>query len=253
MSEIKEFSPDIIDKIGYYVYRLVDPRNGQTFYVGKGKGNRVFQHVSGSIKYFENKDKKDDDQSDDPYKLQVIRDILDAHLEVIHIIQRWNLTEPQAFAVESALIDAFPGLANIQSGHGVEYGVCNAKALNDRLSAKVYEEPSDFGYLIIKVKWWRLNEMTNKVDATESRYEATRGCWRIRIPDLKKYPYVFSVTDGLVKEVYKVKEWHQVGERKEFTGEVAPKEIRDRFVEKRIPDYYAKKGMASPVLKSKNI
>ena len=29
----------------YYVYRLVDPRTLQTFYVGKGCGDRVFQHV----------------------------------------------------------------------------------------------------------------------------------------------------------------------------------------------------------------
>ena len=39
---INEFSNEVISKLNYYVYRLIDPRNGQTFYVGKGKGNRVF-------------------------------------------------------------------------------------------------------------------------------------------------------------------------------------------------------------------
>ena len=29
----------------YYVYRLVDPRNYKTFHVGKGCGDRMFQHV----------------------------------------------------------------------------------------------------------------------------------------------------------------------------------------------------------------
>ena len=95
--------------------------------------------------------------------------------------------------------------------------------------------------------------MTDQFGPANARYEATRGCWRISIPDIKKYPYVLSVTDGLVKEVYKVNEWHEKGERKEFSGVVANKEIRELFVGKRIPDYYAKKGMASPVLKSKNI
>ena len=48
--EIKEFSPEVCREIGYYVYRLVDPRNGQTFYVGKGKNNRVFAHAKRALK-----------------------------------------------------------------------------------------------------------------------------------------------------------------------------------------------------------
>lgn len=28
----------------YYLYHLIDPRDGRTFYVGKGKGNRVHHH-----------------------------------------------------------------------------------------------------------------------------------------------------------------------------------------------------------------
>ena len=41
------FPPEVIQKLGTYVYRLIDPRNGETFYVGKGKGNRVFAHMRG--------------------------------------------------------------------------------------------------------------------------------------------------------------------------------------------------------------
>ena len=209
MNKINEFSQETINKIGYYVYRLIDPRNGQTFYVGKGKGNRVFQHVLGAIGYYDGVDKKEIDESNDPNKLRIIQEIREAGLNVIHIIQRWNLTEKEAFEVESALIDAFPGFANIQSGHGSEYGVCNADELEARLSAKTYDEPLDFKYMIIKVRWWRINEMTDQFGPANARYEATRGCWRISLPDVNKYPYVLSVTDGLVKEVYKVNEWHK--------------------------------------------
>ena len=43
---ITEFSSEVIEKLKYYVYRLVDPKNGQTFYVGKGCRNRVFAHAN---------------------------------------------------------------------------------------------------------------------------------------------------------------------------------------------------------------
>jgi hypothetical protein len=36
------FPPGVAAKLKYYVYRLIDPRNGETFYVGKGKEDRVF-------------------------------------------------------------------------------------------------------------------------------------------------------------------------------------------------------------------
>lgn len=34
----------------FYVYQLIDPRNNQVFYVGKGKGNRIDQHESEALK-----------------------------------------------------------------------------------------------------------------------------------------------------------------------------------------------------------
>ena len=43
------FTKEIADKLRFYVYRLIDPRNGETFYVGKGKGNRVFAHAADEL------------------------------------------------------------------------------------------------------------------------------------------------------------------------------------------------------------
>jgi hypothetical protein len=44
------FSDAVTKMLGNYVYRLVDPRNAETFYVGKGVKNRVFDNVSCALK-----------------------------------------------------------------------------------------------------------------------------------------------------------------------------------------------------------
>ena len=51
---IEQFTSDVEKALGHYVYRLIDPRNGETFYVGKGQGNRVFAHVSGALRAYPN-------------------------------------------------------------------------------------------------------------------------------------------------------------------------------------------------------
>lgn len=246
-----EFTPEISEQLNYYVYRLIDPRNGQTFYVGKGHGNRVFQHVKQAIDYYDGATQSDEN---DPNKLRIIRDIRAEGLQVIHVIQRWNLTDKEAKEVEAALIDCYQGLSNIQRGyHSDDFGVTNAQILISRFSRKVYDEPSDFRYLIIKVQQWRLDDLL-AIHGTNARYEATRWCWRIRPRSIKEYPYVFSVTGGIVREVYQVDRWILTDEngRYAFEGHIADESIRQRFVDKRIPDMYSKKGMASPVLFSKN-
>ena len=42
---ITEFSPGTVENLRSYVYWLRDPRDNKVFYVGKGEGNRVFQHI----------------------------------------------------------------------------------------------------------------------------------------------------------------------------------------------------------------
>ena len=249
---INEFSQEVAEQLKYYVYRLIDPRNGQTFYVGKGKGNRVFQHVKCAINYY---DGADGIGEEDPNKFKILQSIIDSGLEVIHIIQRWNLTESEAFQVESALIDAYQGLSNIQSGHHADFGVASADELQRRLSIKTYEEPTDFKYLIIKVRSWRIDELKAEFPTTY-RYEATRREWKIKPRSVKEYKYVFSVTDGIVKEVYEIEDWYRCPEetssRFAFNGKVAEAKVRQKYINTRIPDTYCKKGMASPVLFSKN-
>lgn len=239
------FSPEVIEQLQYYVYRLIDPRTGQTFYVGKGKGNRVFAHVNDALKEYDGESFEDDNEDDVSSKIQQIRDIRNAGLEVIHIIQRYGLTEKEAFEVEAALIDAYGELTNIQSGHASDRGVNNAEVLQRELSYEEYIEP-DFRYLIIKINDRVLQERDNNI------YETVRSAWKVNLSKVEKYKYCLAVKNGVVCNVYYITEWQpdhrERSGRYEFIGEEAEEEIRKIFVNKRIPAKYRKKGMASPVL-----
>ena len=241
---IKSFSPEVCEKLGYYVYRLIDPRNGQTFYVGKGKGNRVFAHVECALKNFEGENYLNADEDETSEKFKQIREIKSAGLEVIHIIHRHGLSENEAFEVEAALIDCFPGLTNLQSGHNNDFGANNAETLQQAYSLETYEEPNNIKYIIIKTTPDRINN-----DCNGSLYDAVRYSWKVSKNRVDKIRYVLGVVNGIVKEIYEVEKWQLADNevRYEFIGHVAPEEIRSIFKDKRIPEKYSKKGSANPI------
>lgn len=91
---MKQFDTLTQGKLQYYVYCLIDPDTDKPFYVGKGKGNRVFEHAMGAI--------KGSKESDKIGKINAIRC---AGMRVKHVIIRHGLTENEAFKIESTLID----------------------------------------------------------------------------------------------------------------------------------------------------
>ena len=107
---IDSFPPEVVQALGHYVYRLIDPRNGETFYVGRGQGNRVFAHAKGEL--------DDSDQSVADPKLERIHEIHALGMNVAHIIHRHGMSNAAAREVEAALIDAYPGLTNRVAGPG---------------------------------------------------------------------------------------------------------------------------------------
>lgn len=227
----------------FYVYRLVDPRTLQTFYVGKGCGNRAFQHVK-NVQSLINNNNDDDVVS---LKSQQIADILAAGKNVIIIFHRRGLTEREAFEVEGALIDCYPGLTNRQDGHGsAQRGLISADDLTALQNAVDYTEPDD-DYIIIKTT-------PAAVQNNGSLYEATRRAWRADLKKAKRYKYVVAVINGIVREVYEVDHWYvfnpSVNNRIAFDG----KETKDSISSlkgKRIPSYYRQKGQANPFMYKK--
>ena len=76
----------------YYIYQLRLGTSETPFYIGKGTGNRAWEHQA---------------QIDDSEKGQLIQAILESGHRVIHTIIADNLTEHQALKIEAELIAAF--------------------------------------------------------------------------------------------------------------------------------------------------
>lgn len=221
----------------YYVYRLIDPRTYQTFYVGKGCGDRAFQHVKDAESL---KDKNNDELS---LKIQQIQQILTDGKNVIVVFHRRGMTEKEAFEVEAALIDCYPGLTNIQSGHGIDRGLISADDLNTLANAKEYDEPNE-KYIIIKVK----QEVI--MGCNGILYDAVRKAWRGDLNKAKNYKYVLAVVNGIVRDVFEVDEWYLCYNRIAFKGKSTNDKISS-LKGMRIPKKYMEKGSANPFMYKK--
>ena len=250
--DIKEFPPGVIEHLGWYVYRLIDPRYGNTFYVGKGKDNRVFAHMRGEVAA------ADDDELLSN-KLRQLREIRMAGLEVIHIIHRHGLPdEKTAYEVEAALIDAYPGLTNIMNGAGSnEYGSAHIK----ELIATYQPETVAFEHRTLMIS---VNRSSKDIDL----YDAVRFSWRVNVERASKAEVILATVRGIVKGVYVADKWLKStrenfpemaawdiddefeatqNARYGFRGTQAPVDIAKIYLGKRIPDELRKKGSMSPV------
>lgn len=228
-----------IESKDYYVYRLIDPRTGHTFYVGKGIGNRVFQHAKAAIKFNLNEDEASE-------KIAQINAIKNDGLEVIHIIHRSGMSENEALEVEAALMDVYTGLTNIQSGINPERGMMAAETWRRLQEMEAYAEP-EADYILIKVRSTVLAEKCNNL------YETTRKAWRADLNKAKNYNYVLAAVDGIVTGVYTELTWCDSVEpnRIEFTGIECSENWVKNILGKKIPEQYRKKGAANPFMYKK--
>ncbi|MEE9433620.1 MAG: hypothetical protein V3V15_05230 [Sphingorhabdus sp.] len=235
-----KFSKLVCDKLGAYVYRLIDPRNGETFYVGKGLGNRVFDHALG--------ENISDEEVDGSTRLSRIREIMLAGFSVQHVIHRHGLDNKTAMQVEAALIDAYPGLTNVITGKGSRsVGAMHADQVKALYEAKELELQHNVVMITI-----------NRSSADDSVYEAVRYAWKLNHKRAEKACYVLAVVHGLVVGVFVAKEWlpatpenFEGRETREsrfgFRGSEASEDIQKLYLRKRVPASFRKRGASNPV------
>jgi len=235
---MKEFSTKTIEKIGYYVYLLLDPRNNKIFYIGKGKGNRIFAHISGAL-----------ENPTETEKIKLIKEIINEKKEVKHYIVRHGIeNEDIAFEIEATLIDLLTHkdfehlsqITNIVSGHNTwERGIKTIEGVEILYSAKPLDEIKHNLLLI------NINKTYNR---NISIYEATRKSWRLNKRNIKKVEYVLAEYRGIIRAVFKPEKWFETEDkkRKYFEGqEVKDKEILDLYLNKEYTG--KKKGQRNPI------
>jgi uncharacterized protein len=245
MEKQKQFSEFVAHKLGHYVYRLIDPRNGTTFYVGRGRGNRVFSHAAGQ-------ENPTDSEDNEALKLRTIWAIRNAGFEVQHVIHRHGMDEDTAREVEAALIEAYTGVTNIQGGFDGSRGVMHAEEV-----IRVYEAPeAEFQHNVILIN-------VNRSSEDQDLLDAVRYAWRIAPLKARRFDYVLAVRRGLIIGAFTATEWLPATKenfpdfnrdgygpregRYGFRGCEAPEDVKQLYLQKRVPDEHRKPGAANPI------
>jgi len=242
MDKRNHFSQLVSAKLQCYVYRLIDPRSGTTFYVGRGQGNRVFTHAAGD-------EKSKDAEELKSLKIDMIRAIKIDGFEVVHVIHRHGMSPQIAMEVEAALIDAFPGLANIQSGYDNQRGAKHADQIIQLYEAK--EARFEHKVILIKI------DRSLKENPMISIDDAVRYAWVISEKKARKAEYILAVANGMVKGVFIANDWLPATpenfpgfpltdpKRLGFIAGEAPHEVRAMYLHKRVPPQ--QRGAAFPI------
>lgn len=232
---------EVISEIKSYVYIYINPNTKKVFYIGKGQGNRCFEHL---------------EENTESQKVKEINDLKKKGKMPIIELLRYGLTDDQASLIESSLID-YVGLDNLTNKvrglHSKSFGRTSIDDINIKYTAdEVKVTDNVIAITINKLFYSHITE--------EELYEATRGIWKLG-ERRTKAKFAFAVFQGVVREVFEINQWHQSGtlkyntrdsskfkemKRWEFDGKIADDCIRNKYIKKSIRNYITQ-GSQNPI------
>lgn len=231
------------ERLKYYVYLYVDPRDRQVFYVGKGKGARCHAHIR---------------SPPNTKRGRIIRELRTQGKKPDIEFLSYGLTEQAALDLEAAAIDllGLNELANEVRGHRSRTG---RRGSYQTVVDDLTERPANIkekAVLIVISRAFRYGMSAQEL------YDATRSAW---IANWKRHDakYAMSVYGGIVREVYEIATWVRGGttmkfgdpdnrakpsrDRWEFVGRVAEETVRRRYVGRSVGEEFFPPGAQNPI------
>ena len=261
----EQWSPVTQEELKYYIYALADPRTKEIFYIGKGKGNRAYQHARAAAAL----SASDVETSIASRKLERIQGLLKDGLEPEILLLRHGLeSEHQSYEVEASLLDfarlldpsaekrdVSVQLTNVAGGwHSAARGLMSAADAEALYAAEPLER-DDFTARAIA---FRVPRLWVPGMPMEELFEATHGWWRLG-PRRTRADYAITVSKGVIRAIFSIERgsWRlrrdgdRGWERDEkprwgFDGAPAGSEM-SAFVNRDIRSWF-KKGHQSPTL-----
>lgn len=223
-STLYELSKDKSKK--YYVYCLVDPIDKSVFYIGKGTGNRVFDHEKFALGLICSSDFIESYEVTE-LKIERIKKIYDSGNKCEKYIISYRLTENEALASESTLINYFKILRNDEKltnkirGHGtIGMSVDDLEKRYGYDPISMHEIKADGLILAVKIKdsfnlstddssKYGLTDAERDINNLKSR---TLGRWVLSENMAKQIKYVIGINTGAnnsVVSAYRVEKYEK--------------------------------------------
>lgn len=195
-------------ELGYYVYLFRNPEDNKVFYVGKGTGPRAM-NLNGR-------------NQNTIAKIEEIRKT--QNTDPIIELLRYGLDEKTALMYEGLAIDAIgiDNLTNINNGQRDTPIIWPSKP--DK-STRQLPDPVNEAKIIEPSIIIRVNQLYRSGMSRGELYDITRGIWPMS-ERRERAHYAFAAFQGIILDVFKIKNWHHAGTTKYPTR---PNITRDRL------------------------
>lgn len=195
------FNEMVSAKLRNYVYALADPRvtgdlRARVFYIGRGKGNRCFNHAAEEL------GSADASLSETDLKLSRIREIRESGAAVEVIIIKHALSEKDAKDLETVLIPLL-GLTNKRGGDGADNSWCSIANIREKydhpIERRAHPELSR-RLLIVSLHKQNLGDLRENPNQMA---RATLGDWTLAEWRSRRVDMIIGVKNGVVVSVFR--------------------------------------------------